>query len=118
MMRRVPVFLILLGSLTCGEASPVLGSDLADVRFRAGPFGAAADSLRKAAHIPGLAVVVLRDGHTILSQGFGYADLDSKRPVNPDTPFNIASVTKPISAVVAMKLVEQGILDLDRPMQT
>lgn len=37
-------------------------------------------------------------------------------PVEPETPFNIASVTKPVSAVVALRLVERGLLDLDRPL--
>ena len=74
------------------------------------------DSLRSAARIPGLAIVVLRDTTVLLARGLGFADLDAKVPVTADTPFNIASVTKPISAVVALRLVERGLLDLDRPM--
>ncbi len=74
------------------------------------------DSLRQAARIPGLAVVVLRDTTLILARGFGLADLEQAVPVTPETPFNIASVTKPISAVVALRLVERGLLDLDRQM--
>lgn len=75
------------------------------------------DSLRQAQGIPGLAVVVLRDTTVVLARGFGYADLGRGVPVTPETPFNIASVAKPISAVVALRLVEAGRLDLDRPMQ-
>ncbi len=74
------------------------------------------DSLRTASRIPGLAIVILRDTTVILARGFGYADLERAEQVTPETPFNIASVTKPISAVVAMRLVERGLLDLDRPM--
>ena len=74
------------------------------------------DSLRTAARIPGLAIVILRDTTVILARGFGYADLERAVLVTPETPFNIASVTKPISAVVALRLVERGLLDLDRPM--
>ena len=65
--------------------------------------------------IPGLAAVVVKDGRVIFARGFGFANLERKVRVTPDTPFNIASVTKPISAVVALKLVEQGRLDLDKP---
>jgi CubicO group peptidase (beta-lactamase class C family) len=79
-------------------------------------FAAQAESLRVALRIPGLAVVVLRDTTVVLARGFGFADLERRVPVTPDTPFNIASVSKPISAVVALRLVEQGRLDLDRPM--
>lgn len=79
-------------------------------------FAARVDSLRQARKIPGLALVVLRDTTILLSRGFGLADVERGIPVTPETPFNIASVTKPISAVVALRLVEQGLLDLDRPM--
>ncbi len=81
-------------------------------------FGARVDSLRVAAHIPGLAVVVLRDTSVVLARGMGLADLERKIAVTPETPFDIASVSKTTSAVVALKLVELGLLDLDRPMNS
>lgn len=76
------------------------------------------DSLRRDARIPGLSLVVLHDTTVILSRGFGFADVASARSVTPETPFNTASVSKPISAVVAMRLVEAGRLTLDRPMRS
>lgn len=75
------------------------------------------DSLRRAQRIPGLAVVVLRDTTVVLARGFGFADVERRIPVTPETPFNIASVTKPISAVVALRLAQDGLLDLDQPMR-
>lgn len=75
------------------------------------------DSLRTVLRIPGLAVVILRDTTTVLARGLGFSDLERASPVTPETPFNIASVTKPISAVVALRLVERGQLDLDRPLE-
>jgi CubicO group peptidase (beta-lactamase class C family) len=75
------------------------------------------DSLRRARRIPGLAVVVLRDTSVVLARGFGVVDVEGPAPVTPDTPFDVASVAKPISAVVALRLVEAGLLDLDRPMR-
>lgn len=79
-------------------------------------FARALDSLRTAARIPGLSAAVVKDGEVIFARGFGYADLERQIPATPETPYNIASVTKPISAVVALRLVEEGLLDLDRPM--
>jgi CubicO group peptidase (beta-lactamase class C family) len=79
-------------------------------------FAATLDELRVKAHIPGLSVAIVQDGKVILARGFGVADLEQRRPATPETPYNIASVTKPISATVALKLVELGKLDLDRPM--
>jgi len=81
-------------------------------------FTATLEDLRVKAHIPGLSVAIVQDGKVILAQGFGFADLEQHRPATPETPYNIASVTKPISATVALKLVELGKLDLDQPMTT
>jgi CubicO group peptidase (beta-lactamase class C family) len=75
------------------------------------------DSLRIEAQIPGLAVAVIRDSEILVLTGLGYADLDSRVPVQPDTPFRIASVTKPIAATVALILRERGVLDLDATMR-
>jgi CubicO group peptidase (beta-lactamase class C family) len=112
--RRSLLSVIALTSLaSCRHQSrlaPVPGSD--ELRLLH-----AVDSLRSAAGIPGLAVVVLRDTAVVLSRGLGFADLAQQRPVTPETPFNIASVSKPISAVVALQLVERGVLNLDRPMR-
>jgi N-acyl-D-amino-acid deacylase len=70
------------------------------------------DLMRKYA-VPGGAVAVLRDGKLIYARGFGYADVENKAPVRPDALFRIASVSKPITGVAIMKLVEEGRLTLD-----
>jgi len=70
------------------------------------------DLMRKYA-IPGGAVAVLRDGKLIYARGFGYADVENKTPVQPDALFRLASVSKPITGVAIMKLVEEGKLELD-----
>jgi CubicO group peptidase (beta-lactamase class C family) len=100
--------LAFVATLAC---SPLAAQE-ADVRA----FAAELDSLRQAHHIPGLAVAVVRDGRVVLALGYGWADVEARRPVTEHTPFNIASVTKTISGVTAMRLVERGVLDLDRPM--
>src|SRR5215216_2024228 len=63
--------------------------------------------------IPGGAVAVVRDGKLIYARGFGYADVENKTPVQPDALFRLASVSKPITSVAIMKLVEDGKLKLD-----
>jgi CubicO group peptidase (beta-lactamase class C family) len=75
------------------------------------------DELRRDQRVPGLAVVILRDTTVVLARGFGVADIERQVPVTPETPFNTASVSKPISAVVALRLAQDGVLDLDRPMR-
>ncbi|MEE8450456.1 MAG: serine hydrolase domain-containing protein [Thermoguttaceae bacterium] len=63
--------------------------------------------------IPGGAVAVAKDGRLLLSRGYGWADVERRRPVKPNSLFRIASVSKPITALALLVLVEQGRLDLD-----
>jgi CubicO group peptidase (beta-lactamase class C family) len=63
----------------------------------------------------GLAVAVVRDGHPDEFHTRGLADIETRAPVDEDTVFRIASVTKPITAVALMQLWEQGLVDLDAP---
>jgi CubicO group peptidase (beta-lactamase class C family) len=105
--------------MTLGAGSPLF-SQSATSRQGSSPdipaFIQQLDTLRKAARIPGLSVAVVKDQEIVLATGLGHADLDHRVPVTAETPFNIASVAKPLSAVVALRLVEKGALDLDRPM--
>lgn len=65
--------------------------------------------------LPGGAVVVVRNGRTILAKGYGYSDIASKRPVDVNrTLFRAASISKVVPWVLALQLVEEGRLDLDR----
>jgi len=64
-------------------------------------------------HIPGVAVAVLRDGKTELLKGYGLANIEQKIPVTPDTVFQIASTTKPFTAMSVMMLIEEGRVSLD-----
>lgn len=74
--------------------------------------------LRADYRIPGLSVTVLHKQRVVLARGFGYADWNNKIPATPETPYNIASLTKPIAAVVLIKIVENGKLNLDDLMST
>lgn len=74
--------------------------------------------LWSAKRIPGLAAVVLRDTTVVMARALGYADVERQVPVTLETPFNVASVAKPISAVLALQLAADGLLDLDRPMRS
>jgi CubicO group peptidase (beta-lactamase class C family) len=66
-------------------------------------------------HLPGAVFVLVKDGEILLSKGYGYADLERRRPVVPDeTIFLPGSVSKLFTALAVMQLVEQGKLDLDR----
>jgi len=63
--------------------------------------------------IPGASLAIERDGQLVYSRGFGYADRDARTPVQPDALFRIASVSKPITGVAIMKLVQDEKLKLE-----
>jgi CubicO group peptidase (beta-lactamase class C family) len=69
--------------------------------------------------LPGGALVVVRDGRVILSRGYGFADYESRRRVDPaQTLFRQASVSKLFGWILVMQLVEQGRIDLDADVNT
>jgi len=65
--------------------------------------------------IPGFALGIIRGDQILYLRGYGVAD-PSGRPVTPQTPFLIASVSKTFTALAVMQLVEAGKIDLDRPV--
>ncbi|WP_372426105.1 serine hydrolase domain-containing protein [Salinarimonas chemoclinalis] len=65
---------------------------------------------------PGLAVLVAEDGVVRHLAGYGVADIESQEPVTPDTLFDLASVSKQMTALAAALLVEDGTLDPTAPV--
>jgi CubicO group peptidase (beta-lactamase class C family) len=73
-------------------------------------------SKMRAPRIPGVALAIVKDDKIIYLKGYGEAD-PSGRPVTPQTPFLIGSVTKSFTALAIMQLVEAGRVELDAPVQ-
>ena len=65
--------------------------------------------------VPGGALTITRNGHLIMARGYGLMDQDNNVSAKPDTLFRIASLSKTITAVAVMHLVELGKLSLDQP---
>jgi len=68
------------------------------------------------AMVPGLSVALVGDGRVVWTHGFGAARADTKEPVTEHTVFEAASLSKPVFAYAVLKLVDQRLLDLDRPL--
>ena len=66
--------------------------------------------------IPGAVLLVARDGKIVYLQAVGYQDREKKLAMKPDAIFRIASMSKPITSVAVMMLVEEGKLDLLAPV--
>ena len=66
---------------------------------------------------PGVSIAVGVDQTLIWAEGFGYANVEHRVPVTTLTKFRIGSVSKPMTSVAMALLYEQGVLDLDAPIQ-
>ena len=62
---------------------------------------------------PGVAVALSIDGEIIFAQGAGLANLEHERPITPDTPFQVASVSKQFTTFATLLLVSDGTLALE-----
>ncbi|HEY1660667.1 MAG TPA: serine hydrolase domain-containing protein [Candidatus Sulfotelmatobacter sp.] len=67
-------------------------------------------------HIPGLALLVSRDGKIVQAQGYGLSNVELNVPVKPETIFQSGSVGKQFTATAVMMLVEEGKISLDDPI--
>jgi CubicO group peptidase (beta-lactamase class C family) len=63
--------------------------------------------------VPGLSMAVVKDGRLIWSKGYGMADMENRVPCGPTTVYRSGSMGKPMVATAALRLVEEGKLDLD-----
>jgi len=70
----------------------------------------------KRSGIPGMAVVVVRDGKTVYAKGFGVRKIGENQPVDADTVFQIASLSKSLAASVVAHQVGAGIVKWDTPL--
>src|SRR5450631_4684190 len=67
-------------------------------------------------HIPGLSLLVIKDGKTIRAEGFGLANVELHVPVKPESIFQSGSVGKQFTATAVMMLVEAGKVGLEDPL--
>jgi CubicO group peptidase (beta-lactamase class C family) len=106
-------FFVLLAPTTVSARRPEASTQTA---HRLEVFERQVDADRNALGIPGLSMAVLQDGKVISARGFGYADVEQRVPATADTLYHLASVTKTFTAILVLRLVEQGKLDLDEPV--
>ncbi|KAA0117185.1 serine hydrolase [Mycolicibacterium sp. P9-22] len=75
-----------------------------------------AAELLKTSGVPGLAVAVVHHGKTVYAKGFGVRDVRTDEAVDPDTVFQLASLSKPVSATVAARQVDNQTIGWDTPV--
>lgn len=70
----------------------------------------------KGGSAPGAVVAVVQEGRVLLARGFGYADLSSRALARANTVMRVGALSKPVTAAAVMLLVEDGLLDVRRPV--
>jgi CubicO group peptidase (beta-lactamase class C family) len=76
------------------------------------------DAEMKRWEVPGIGVGIYKDGKVLLSEGFGFRDLEKKLPVTPNTLFAIGSASKAFTAMDVQILADEGKVEWDKPVQT
>jgi CubicO group peptidase (beta-lactamase class C family) len=123
--RAAHLICLLFAAATAWAASPVeqriqrIEQGLVPpVIVKGDPFIPATISQRMAAlHVPGISIAVVHNGQIEWARGFGVARIGGP-PVTTDTLFQAASISKPITALGVLRLVEQGKLNLDADVDT
>jgi N-acyl-D-amino-acid deacylase len=105
----IAVFTLIPQVVVAAERVPSTGTE--DPRFE--PIDKLMTTFLEEHKLSGAAVAIARHGHVVYTRGFGYADLETKEPVQPGSLFRIASISKPITAAAVLQLVDQGKLKLD-----
>src|SRR5262245_8609788 len=112
-VQRKIVGIILSMGIVCGAADAAQAQN--------SPAGAAIDAAPAAAiarkDVPGVVALVTGRSRVLYHGAFSVADISTGRALTPDALFRIASMTKPITSVAAMQLVEQGRFGLDDPVE-
>ena len=113
LLRAAPFILSLLLTGCASTAGPVRPT----LEDRLRGFERFAGEQMSRDHIPGMSIAVAKGGET-WERAFGFADLENSTPARTDSSYRLASVTKPMTAVAVLQLVEKGKLDLDAEIQT
>ncbi len=70
------------------------------------------------AKIAGLQVAIINGNKTVWTSSFGFKDIENQKPLNDSTVMYAASLTKPVSAYIFLRLVDRGVFKLDQPVYT
>jgi CubicO group peptidase (beta-lactamase class C family) len=113
--RVAALFVIAAPAVAATPVHSVPAAAPNDAGFVAAADGVVRDAMRRQ-NIPGVAIVVLRDGKVIHQASYGTADLEQGLPVRTETAFNIGSLSKQFLAEGILLLVQDGKVALDAPV--
>jgi CubicO group peptidase (beta-lactamase class C family) len=120
------MLIVLLAALTALRAAPASEDAAALMRqvetTQPGQQGEAdrytLEQLMRRLRVPGVSIAVVRDFEVHWAKGYGVADVETRRPVTPETLFQAASISKPVTALAVMRLAQEGRLSIDADVNT
>jgi len=112
----VPVLLlvVLAASAVAREAANTLPDA---VKLTPAQIDSTVNRLIQAAHVTGAGLALFHRGKVVYLKAYGLREVEKNLPLTPDSVMTAASLTKPAFATVAMRLVQRGVLDLDKPIE-
>ena len=110
------IFLLLAGCAVQTDFSLESGGSPGFVNDRLERIDNAINAEISAGKIPGAVAIVVKDGRTVYHKSFGYSDIASQIPMQNDSIFRIASMTKAVTTVGVMTLYERGLFQLNDPV--
>jgi methyl acetate hydrolase len=113
MARTATLLSLLVLLVACGSTSPRTARDPVAAKRDLDSYLAAQTGPQR---IPGMVAMVVDAKQTLYLNAFGQQDVAAGKPMRTDAIFRIASMTKPVTAVAAVMLIEEGKLNLDDPV--
>jgi len=119
------LFLFVIQIQACGQQNEIISNPLAQEKplRTSEPVDSVVADLRtyipermKGSNVPGVSIAFIRDHQIVWTDGFGVANHFSKRQMSPEAVFEVASISKTITAYIALRLLEHGELSLDEPV--
>jgi serine-type D-Ala-D-Ala carboxypeptidase/endopeptidase len=104
-----------LALLAVATAAPSWAAGAPTIASMRAEVHAIIDDYRTSRHVPGTVYGVVKDGRLVLVEGLGVRDPQTRTPVDADTRFRIASMSKAFTALAILKLRDEGKVDLEAP---
>lgn len=127
MKRLVFVFPIIIGLIGCSRTAQPNAADISNIesglllpialKGQDNPHFKIADRMQEY-RVPGASIAIVKNGQIAWSKAYGLADTETNLQIDTATLFQAGSVSKPVAALAALKLVEEGKLDLDEDVNT
>lgn len=117
-MKMIALLFFSLTLINCSSQNEKLITRLDGTSISKDSLTAQLDQLLIDAEVAGLAITVFNENKPVYKKAFGYKDQINRLPLTDSTNIYGASLSKAVFSVLVMDLVEDGILNLDRPLQT